>query len=151
MKIQKGTQVRLRTTNGGDTVATLLEDYVPTYRALLQGSGGWFSVGPERIKSIQPVAVNVNTLQVVIGRLESSKLRDLRGRLEAKLIQEVTAGQPGTREMLRRINVMTAAGNELYQRGEQNPPAPSYVDIDQEVVLGDPATLMRSQRSYRVF
>lgn len=148
--IKKGTQVRLQTTNGGDTIAILLEDYVPTYRALLQGAGGWFSVGPERIKSIKPVN-NVKTLPVVIARMASWKLRALRQRLEAKLIEEIGAGKAGTREMFRRIDVMTAAGNELYQRGEQNPPAHSYVDVDQEVVLGDPATLIRSQHSYRVF
>lgn len=150
MKIKKGTTVRLQTTNGGDTIVRLLEDYVPTYCAVVQGTAGWFTVGADRIKSIRQ-AINVNTLQVVIGRMESSRLRSLRRRLEAKLLEEAKAGKPGTREMFRRIDIITAAGTELSQRGELNPSAISYVDVDQEVVLGDPATLIRSQRSYRVF
>jgi hypothetical protein len=59
MKITKGAQVRLRTTNGGDTVVTLLEDYVPTYSATLATShGSWFSVEAWRIKSIEVVDLN---------------------------------------------------------------------------------------------
>lgn len=52
-RIAKDTLVRLQTTNGGDTIVTLLEDYRPTYSALFApSSGGWFRVAAERIQSI---------------------------------------------------------------------------------------------------
>ena len=74
----------------------------------------------------------------------------MRRRLETKLLAEMAAGLPGTREMIRRIDVMTACGGELYKRGAQLDPPP-FVEVDQETVLGDPASLIRSRYSYRVF
>lgn len=53
-EIPKGTLVRLQTTNGGDTIVTVVNTYRPSY-------GGWFSlygldtfyVEPTRIKSVE--------------------------------------------------------------------------------------------------
>jgi hypothetical protein len=62
-RINKGTKVRIRTTNGGDAVVTLLEDYRPTYTVCVEPScgRGYYFVSPDRLKSIEVV---VETLAV---------------------------------------------------------------------------------------
>lgn len=59
MKILKNTQVRLLTTNGGDTIATLEADYRPSFPAFLSHKGGYFTVEAARIKSLQPIPLQV--------------------------------------------------------------------------------------------
>lgn len=51
--IERGTRVRLRTTNGGDAVWTLHERYVPTYAATFEELPR--PVLAERILSIEEV------------------------------------------------------------------------------------------------
>lgn len=54
--IPKGTEVLVRTTNGGEIVVTLAHDYEPTYPVTLERSyGGSFIVMPCRLKSIEPI------------------------------------------------------------------------------------------------
>lgn len=81
MKIMKGAQVRLQTTNGGDSIVTLLEDYVPTYSALMEGSGGWFRVSAGRIKSIEVVSLNAEYVRKtkVAARMAESAYSNNRG------------------------------------------------------------------------
>lgn len=52
----KGTIVRIRTTNGGDITAPLIEDHYRTYDAVIQtGYGpGWVIIMQFRITSIEP-------------------------------------------------------------------------------------------------
>jgi hypothetical protein len=52
--IRKGTQVRIRTENGGDCIAVLASTYRPTYFAELEINGMWFAVSPYRLLSIEP-------------------------------------------------------------------------------------------------
>lgn len=53
--IRKGTKVEIRTTNGGHTFATLLEDYRPTYHVVIdRPNNGYAIIEPERIKSLVP-------------------------------------------------------------------------------------------------
>lgn len=92
----------------------------------------------------------MNSLPTVIGRLDSRVLRSLRRRIETELLTEIAAGAVGTSAMIRRIDVITAAGHELYQR-DALIPIPPYLEVDQETVFENPNTLIRSQRSYRVF
>lgn len=55
--IPKGTEVRVLTNNGGDTIATLTQDYNPTYPAMLRTSyGSEFAIMPSRLKSIEPAS-----------------------------------------------------------------------------------------------
>lgn len=54
--IPKGTMVRVTTTNGGDSVATLAEDYRPTFTAFLINEYGMaFTIDPYRLKTIEAV------------------------------------------------------------------------------------------------
>ena len=57
---------------------------------------------------------------------------------------------PAQHAHMRKNDELTACGSELSKRGAQFNP-PSFAEVDQETVLGDPATLIRSQRPYRVF
>ncbi len=51
----KGTIVRIRTTNGGDTTAPLLEDHYRTYDAVIQLRPPYsHCITQSRIKSIEP-------------------------------------------------------------------------------------------------
>jgi len=61
-KIEKGSLVRVRTTNGGEKCGHLLEDYVPTYRAVVGrmnaftgGFGAYAIIDATRISSIERV------------------------------------------------------------------------------------------------
>lgn len=51
----KGTIVRIRTTNGGDITAPLVEDHYYTYDAVIQRGYGpcWTIITQSRIKSIE--------------------------------------------------------------------------------------------------
>jgi hypothetical protein len=93
---------------------------------------------------------DIGTLRTVIGKLNSYKLRSLRRRLEGEVMAEITTGGSGSRSTFRKIAVMTAAGSELYHRGELLDPPP-YVEVDRETVLGIEGTEIRLQRSVRVF
>lgn len=91
------------------------------------------------------------TLRNAVRKWDSSPLRGMRERLENKLLAQITCGTAQARgpEFLRDVNVMTACSEELLTRPiEYHVP---YVEVDQETVLGDPNTLIRSQRSFRVF
>lgn len=55
--IAKGTQVLVKTTNGGEIVAALYERYRPSYDAVLIHDGSVFVVSAFRLKSIE-VAVD---------------------------------------------------------------------------------------------
>jgi hypothetical protein len=54
-KYCKGTSVRVRTTNGGEMVAKLLENYRPTYDVVIEVINGYVIVPAWRIKSIEAV------------------------------------------------------------------------------------------------
>lgn len=89
------------------------------------------------------------TLRNALRSWNSRRLQDLRKRIETKLLAEIAAGtaQARAKAFIREVDVMTAASEELHAR----PLTVPYVEVDQETVLGDHGTLMRSQRSYRVF
>ncbi len=55
-KIEKGTQVRIRTTNGGEIVAFLIEAHRATYDAVIGVIGGFVRIPSFRITSIEVVA-----------------------------------------------------------------------------------------------
>lgn len=55
-RIAKGTTVRIRTTNGGDTIVKLLEEYRPTYSVAVEPDyGHQFLMLAQRIRSIDVV------------------------------------------------------------------------------------------------
>lgn len=55
--MNKGAQVRICTTNGGEIVATLTHDYKPTYPVTMQHvAGHYFTVMADRLKSIEVAA-----------------------------------------------------------------------------------------------
>ena len=89
------------------------------------------------------------TLRNAVRTWNSRRLRDTRKRLETKLVEQIKSGTAQSRgsAFFREVDVMTACSEELLCRPSTVP----YVEVDQETVLGDPNTLMRSQRSYRVF
>jgi hypothetical protein len=86
----------------------------------------------------------------VAAGMDSYTLRHVRRTIEAEMLAAVAAGVSMTQAHIGQIELMTAAGSELYRRGELLDPPP-YVEVDQETVLGDPATVMRLQRAVRVF
>lgn len=51
--IPKGTQVRVRTTNGGDIVAALLQHHRRTYDAVLASGNGYAIIPAWRIVSVE--------------------------------------------------------------------------------------------------
>ena len=53
--ITKGIAVRIKTSNGGDTVAVLLENYRPTYDAVIVWGNSYAIIARERITSVEPV------------------------------------------------------------------------------------------------
>jgi hypothetical protein len=53
--IKKGTLVRVRTTNGGEVVASLLDNYRKTYDVVIDINGACVVICPTRIKSVEPV------------------------------------------------------------------------------------------------
>jgi hypothetical protein len=53
--IAKGTKVRITTINGGDTVATLIQNHYRTYDAVIGVNDGWAVISSWRIKSIEVV------------------------------------------------------------------------------------------------
>jgi len=56
--IKKGTMVRIRTTNGGDSVCCLAEGYRPTYDAVIESRDPRFGrISAGRIASIEVVLV----------------------------------------------------------------------------------------------
>jgi hypothetical protein len=92
------------------------------------------------------------TLRNAVRTWDTDRLQALRVRLEAQLIAQIQDGTAHARKhaFLREVNVITAAAEEIQSRPLPPPHVP-YVEVDQETVLGDPGTLVRSQRSYRVF
>jgi hypothetical protein len=53
----KGTKVRIQTTNGGDSVAVLLEDYRPHHSSVAVDFGhGCFVMWHDRIRSITEIS-----------------------------------------------------------------------------------------------
>jgi len=53
--ITKGIAVRIKTSNGGDTVSVLLENYRPTYDAVIAWGNNYAIIARERITFIEPV------------------------------------------------------------------------------------------------
>lgn len=51
-KIAKGTWVRLRTTNGGETIARLAQDYRPTYSICIDVNGSTAIITAGRIRDV---------------------------------------------------------------------------------------------------
>lgn len=51
--ISRGTTVRVRTTNGGDTVAVLAENHYPTYDVVLADRDAWFIIPSFRVSSVE--------------------------------------------------------------------------------------------------
>lgn len=51
--ITKGTQVRVRTTNGGDIVATLLQHYRRTYDVVIASGNGYATISMWRVVSVE--------------------------------------------------------------------------------------------------
>ena len=49
----KGIKVLVRTTNGGELIASLLETYRPTYDAVLAIHGSYTIIAAHRLKSIE--------------------------------------------------------------------------------------------------
>jgi hypothetical protein len=54
--ITKGTVVRIKTTNGGDITAMLVQNHRLTYDAVIASGNGYAIIQGWRIESIQPVA-----------------------------------------------------------------------------------------------
>jgi hypothetical protein len=54
--IPKGTTVRVRTTNGGDTIRVLAHDYRETYDVILDWYGTVVVIPSFRITSVKPVS-----------------------------------------------------------------------------------------------
>lgn len=53
--IEKGTEVRVRTTNGGESYGTLERDYVPTYAVWFKPNvGAAYVITAGRLASIEP-------------------------------------------------------------------------------------------------
>ena len=77
--MKKGTLVRIRTTNGGDAVVKLLEDYRPTYSIAIENycyaAGHQWVMPAGRIKSIE-VVFNYWT-----APLTDAEVEDIRGQL----------------------------------------------------------------------
>ena len=49
----KGTTVQIKTSNGGEIIARLLEDYRPTYDAVIESGNSYAIILAYRITSIQ--------------------------------------------------------------------------------------------------
>jgi hypothetical protein len=63
--IRKGTKVSLTTTNGGKTARILLEDYRPTYAAVISDqTGGYIVVPGYRIKNVEELKGVYGAIQV---------------------------------------------------------------------------------------
>lgn len=51
--IRKGTVVTIRTSNGGEVTAALIQHYLPTYDAFIEWpTGGWAQISRDRITSV---------------------------------------------------------------------------------------------------
>jgi hypothetical protein len=53
--LSKGTLVKIRTTNGGETVAVLVQNYRPTYDAVIEHFGHCVVISPWRLLSIERI------------------------------------------------------------------------------------------------
>lgn len=53
MTISKNTMVHVLTTNGGEIVARLLEDYTTTFRLVLSRGSSYLIISPDRIKLVE--------------------------------------------------------------------------------------------------
>jgi hypothetical protein len=53
--LSKGTLVKVRTTNGGETIAHLLQNYRPTYDAVIEIYGQCVVISPWHLLSIESV------------------------------------------------------------------------------------------------
>jgi hypothetical protein len=51
--IRKNTMIRVLTTNGGEIVASLLEDYTPSFRVVLARGNSYLIISADRIKRVE--------------------------------------------------------------------------------------------------
>lgn len=87
--IAEGTTVRIRTTNGGETVVKLLEDYRPTYSVAVETDYGYrFLMLAERIRSID-VVINYWT-----APLTEKEVADIRNQIGSCRKARTRVSQP---------------------------------------------------------
>lgn len=53
MTIRKGTMVRVLTVNGGEVVAALLEDYAPSFRAVISRGNSYLIFSAWNVKRVE--------------------------------------------------------------------------------------------------
>ena len=51
--IRKNTMIRVLTTNGNEIVASLLEDYTPSFRVVLSRGNSYLIISADRIKRVE--------------------------------------------------------------------------------------------------
>jgi hypothetical protein len=67
--IPQGAIVRVETTNGGETIGTLAQEYVPSYHLFIaeQPRRAEFAIEPGRIKSVEQVDSMIRTINLKDG------------------------------------------------------------------------------------
>jgi hypothetical protein len=138
--LKKGTLVRVRTTNGGDSIATLVEDYEPTYAATLRSTyDNTFIVEAARLKSLEKLYVPTVHLN---GTSADELIRQQRAIRDActNLIKALADATPHDRDYY--VQAPPFSGNEAR---EQNASSLRWIEQLQEEALARALAIMKQK------